>query len=110
MLSRVRTSNGTILCSIDAASLLLSAASHQSVPVLNPLRVSVRCQTNTIRIVLRSSSGSHAKPAKRYGLLDATMVVKDHDDVLVPRGHHPCGAPYGFDIYYLHVMAGPLRK
>jgi 5-deoxy-glucuronate isomerase len=29
---------------------------------------------------------------------------------LVPRGHHPCGAPYGFEMYYLNVMAGPLRK
>ena len=27
-----------------------------------------------------------------------------------PRGHHPCGAPYGFEMYYLNVMAGPLRK
>ena len=44
------------------------------------------------------------------GELDETMAVKDHDVVLVPRGHHPCGAPYGFDMYYLNVMAGPLRK
>jgi len=44
------------------------------------------------------------------GELDETMAVKDHDVVLVPRGHHPCGAPYGFEMYYLNVMAGPLRK
>lgn len=44
------------------------------------------------------------------GSLDETMAVKDGDVVLVPRGHHPCGAPYGFDMYYLNVMAGPLRK
>ncbi|TCV69342.1 5-deoxy-glucuronate isomerase [Neorhizobium sp. S3-V5DH] len=44
------------------------------------------------------------------GLLDETMAVKDHDVVLVPRGHHPCGAPYGFEMYYLNVMAGPLRR
>ena len=44
------------------------------------------------------------------GLLDETMAVKDGDVVLVPRGHHPCGAPYGFEMYYLNVMAGPLRK
>lgn len=25
-------------------------------------------------------------------------------------GHHPCGAPHGFEMYYLNVMAGPLRK
>lgn len=44
------------------------------------------------------------------GLLDETMAVKDGDVTLVPRGHHPCGAPYGFELYYLNVMAGPLRK
>lgn len=44
------------------------------------------------------------------GTLDETMAVADGDVVLVPRGHHPCGAPYGFEMYYLNVMAGPLRK
>ncbi len=44
------------------------------------------------------------------GSLDETMAVKDHDVVLVPRGHHPCGAPYGFEMYYLNVMAGPRRN
>ena len=44
------------------------------------------------------------------GSLDETMAVSDHDVVLVPRGHHPCGAPYGYEMYYLNVMAGPLRK
>ena len=44
------------------------------------------------------------------GRLDETMAVADGDVVVVPRGHHPCGAPYGFDMYYLNVMAGPLRK
>jgi len=42
--------------------------------------------------------------------LDETMAVADGDVVLVPRGHHPCAAPYGFEMYYLNVMAGPLRK
>ena len=44
------------------------------------------------------------------GSLDETMAVLDGDVVLVPRGHHPCGAPYGFEMYYLNVMAGPHRK
>lgn len=44
------------------------------------------------------------------GTLDETMAVKDGDVVLVPRGHHPCGAPYGFEMYYLNVMAGPRRN
>lgn len=44
------------------------------------------------------------------GSLDETMAVTSHDVVLVPKGHHPCGAPYGYEMYYLNVMAGPLRK
>lgn len=44
------------------------------------------------------------------GALDETMAVNDGDVVLVPRGHHPCGVPYGYELYYLNVMAGPLRK
>jgi len=44
------------------------------------------------------------------GELDQTMAVASGDVVLVPRGHHPCAAPYGYDMYYLNVMAGPKRK
>ena len=44
------------------------------------------------------------------GGLDETMAVRDGDVGLVPRGHHPCGVPVGFEMYYLNVMAGPLRK
>ncbi len=44
------------------------------------------------------------------GEIDETMAVEDGDVVLVPRGHHPVGAPYGSDMYYLNVMAGPVRK
>ena len=44
------------------------------------------------------------------GSLDETMAVKNHDVTLVPKGHHPCGAPYGFELYYLNVMAGPRRN
>jgi 5-deoxy-glucuronate isomerase len=41
--------------------------------------------------------------------LDETMAVADRDVVLVPRGYHPVGAPHGFNLYYLNVMAGPKR-
>ncbi len=41
--------------------------------------------------------------------LDETMSVEDGDVVLVPRGYHPVGAPHGYDLYYLNVMAGPKR-
>jgi len=44
------------------------------------------------------------------GTLNETMTVRDGDVVLVPRGHHPCGAPFGFELYYLNVMAGPRRN
>ena len=58
-------------------------------------------------------------PANGFGIqrvytddlqLNETMAVADGDVVLVPRGHHPCGAPYGFEMYYLNVMAGPRRN
>jgi 5-deoxy-glucuronate isomerase len=41
--------------------------------------------------------------------LDETLCVHDGDVVLVPRGYHPVGAPHGYDLYYLNVMAGPRR-
>lgn len=44
------------------------------------------------------------------GTLDETMAVANGDVVLVPKGHHPCAAPYGYDMYYLNAMAGPMRK
>ncbi len=44
------------------------------------------------------------------GSLDEVMAVRDGDVTCVPRGHHPCGAPYGFELYYLNVMAGPRRN
>ncbi|HEV3426949.1 MAG TPA: 5-deoxy-glucuronate isomerase [Paraburkholderia sp.] len=42
--------------------------------------------------------------------LDETMAVEDHDVVMVPRGYHPVVVPYGYDLYYLNVMAGPTRE
>jgi len=42
--------------------------------------------------------------------LDETMSPTNHDVVLVPKGHHPCAAPYGYEMYYLIVMAGPRRN
>ena len=42
--------------------------------------------------------------------LDETLAVEDRDVVLVPRGYHPVSAPHGFELYYLNVMAGPVRR
>ncbi|UFS68223.1 5-deoxy-glucuronate isomerase (plasmid) [Paracoccus denitrificans] len=44
------------------------------------------------------------------GSLDEVMAVRDGEVVLVPRGHHPCTVPPGFELYYLNVMAGPRRN
>ncbi len=43
------------------------------------------------------------------GSLDETLAPADGDVVLVPKGYHPVGAPHGFDLWYLNVMAGPVR-
>ena len=42
--------------------------------------------------------------------IDETYAVENGDCVMVPRGYHPVGAPHGYDLYYLNVMAGPLRQ
>ena len=42
--------------------------------------------------------------------LDESLAVEDHDVVMVPRGYHPVVVPYGYDSYYLNVMAGPTRE
>jgi 5-deoxy-glucuronate isomerase len=42
--------------------------------------------------------------------LDETLSVRDGDVVLVPKGYHPVSAPPGYDLYYLNVMAGPVRE
>ena len=42
--------------------------------------------------------------------LDESLIVHDGDVVLVPRGYHPVVAGPGYDLYYLNVMAGPVRE
>jgi 5-deoxy-glucuronate isomerase len=41
--------------------------------------------------------------------LDETIVAREGDVILVPRGFHPVAAAPGYDAYYLNVMAGPHR-
>lgn len=41
--------------------------------------------------------------------LDETLAASNGDVVLVPKGYHPVGAPHGYELYYLNVMAGPKR-
>lgn len=42
--------------------------------------------------------------------LDESICVEHNSLVLVPRGYHPVGAPHGYELYYLNVMAGPTRQ
>jgi 5-deoxy-glucuronate isomerase len=58
------------------------------------------------------------RPARGFALmrvytrdreLDETLAVGDRDTVLVPRGYHTVSTPPGYDLYYLNVMAGPVR-
>jgi 5-deoxy-glucuronate isomerase len=41
--------------------------------------------------------------------LDEAIGVIDGDVVLVPRGYHPVAGDARTDLYYLNVMAGPVR-
>jgi 5-deoxy-glucuronate isomerase len=41
--------------------------------------------------------------------LDEAIAVEDRDVTLVPGGYHPVAAIHGYDLYYLNVMAGPVR-
>lgn len=43
------------------------------------------------------------------GSIDESIAVRDGDVVLVPRGYHPVAAGARHDLYYLNVMAGPVR-
>jgi 5-deoxy-glucuronate isomerase len=42
--------------------------------------------------------------------VNQALQVRDGDVVLVPRGYHPVAAAAGYDLYYLNVMAGPVRR
>ena len=44
------------------------------------------------------------------GDLDEALAAEDGDIVLVPRGYHPVAADPRADLYYLNVMAGPVRE
>ena len=60
---------------------------------------------------LNPSQGyGHQRVFTDDGSIDETMSFYDHDVVLVPKGYHPCAAPHGYELYYLNVMAGPLRN
>jgi 5-deoxy-glucuronate isomerase len=41
--------------------------------------------------------------------IDESHAVEDRDVMMVPGGYHPVVVPYGYESYYLNVMAGPKR-
>ncbi|KAF1010083.1 MAG: 5-deoxy-glucuronate isomerase [Pseudomonas fluorescens] len=41
--------------------------------------------------------------------IDEALAVENSDLVVVPKGYHPVTVPYGYESYYLNVMAGPKR-
>jgi 5-deoxy-glucuronate isomerase len=46
----------------------------------------------------------------RDGELDEAVVIEDGTLVMVAKGYHPVVVAPGYDLYYLNVMAGPLRE
>jgi 5-deoxy-glucuronate isomerase len=44
------------------------------------------------------------------GALDAVVVARDHDLVLVPEGYHPVSVAFGYTCYYLNFLAGSAQS
>jgi 5-deoxy-glucuronate isomerase len=42
--------------------------------------------------------------------MDEAVVIEDGTLVMVPKGYHPAVIAPGYDLYYLNVMAGPVRE
>jgi 5-deoxy-glucuronate isomerase len=42
--------------------------------------------------------------------IDAVIMARNNDAVLVPEGYHPVVAPPGYDCYYLNVLAGSAQS
>jgi 5-deoxy-glucuronate isomerase len=50
-------------------------------------------------------------PLHRAGApIDAVMVARDGDVVLVPEGYHPVVSAPGYTTYYLNVLAGSAQS
>ena len=42
--------------------------------------------------------------------IDAVVVARDNDAVIVPEGYHPVSSPPGYTTYYLNVLAGSAQS
>lgn len=50
-------------------------------------------------------------PLHRAGFpIDAVLLARDNDAVLVPEGYHPVTSPPGYTTYYLNVLAGSAQS
>lgn len=50
-------------------------------------------------------------PLQRAGFpIDAVVLPRDNDVVLVPEGYHPVSSPPGYTTYYLNVLAGSAQS
>jgi 5-deoxy-glucuronate isomerase len=50
-------------------------------------------------------------PLQRAGFpIDAVLLARNNDAVLVPEGYHPVTSPPGYTTYYLNVLAGSAQS
>lgn len=42
--------------------------------------------------------------------IDAAVIARDNDVVLIPEGYHPVSSPVGYTTYYLNVLAGTAQS
>lgn len=42
--------------------------------------------------------------------IDAAVIARDNDVVLIPEGYHPVSSPVGYTTYYLNVLAGSAQS
>lgn len=50
-------------------------------------------------------------PLQRAGYpIDAVVIARNNDVVLIPEGYHPVSSPVGYTTYYLNVLAGSAQS
>lgn len=50
-------------------------------------------------------------PLQKAGFpIDATVLARNNDVVLIPEGYHPVSSPVGYTTYYLNVLAGSAQS
>ena len=42
--------------------------------------------------------------------IDAAVIARNDDVVLIPEGYHPVSSPVGYTTYYLNVLAGSAQS